>query len=271
VAAGRSQVADVKTTVLVTGAASGIGRAACERLSRNGWNVLAVDRDARKLDWAAAAGIKSVVADVASEEDNHRMVAEAIRCFGGLNAAILNAAVTGGGGIEALPFASFRQVIEVNLFGTVLGIRAVLPALRQQGGGAIAVTSSTAGLAGDAENWAYSASKHALLGVVRSVAREVGWEGIRINALCPGPTETGMTSGLKEAAPTHYEALRRAVPLQRWAAPDEMASVLEFLISPAASYVSGHALVADGGTMVGTGLVAPKAGTANAIPANINH
>jgi meso-butanediol dehydrogenase/(S,S)-butanediol dehydrogenase/diacetyl reductase len=262
---------NARMTALVTGAASGIGRAACERLSRNGWNVLAVDRDAQNLAWTEAAGIKSVVADVASEQDNQRMVAEAVGCFGGLNAAILNAAVTGGGGIEALPFASFRHVIEVNLYGAVLGIRAVLPALRRQGGGAITVTSSTMGLAADAENWAYAASKHALLGVVRSVAREVGWEGIRINALCPGPTETGMTHGLKEAAPDHYEALRRAVPLQRWAAPDEMASVLEFLISPAASYVSGHALVADGGTMVGTGLMAPKAGIANAIPADINH
>ncbi len=260
-----------KRTVLVTGAASGIGRATCERLSRNGWNVLAVDRDAQKLGWTQAVGINSLVADIAAEEDNQRMVSEAERLFAGLDAAVLNAAVTGGGGIEELPFPAFRKVIEVNLFGAVLGIRAVLPALRRRGGGAIAVTSSTQGLAGDAENWAYAASKHALIGVIRSVAREVGWEGIRINALCPGPTETGMTSGLKEAAPDHYESLRRAVPLQRWAAPDEMAPVLEFLISPSASYVSGHALVADGGTITGTGLVGPKASTANAIPAEINH
>ena len=260
-----------KRAALVTGAASGIGRATCERLSRNGWNVLAVDRDAQKLGWTKAVGIHSLVADIAEEEDNQRMVGEAERLFGGLDAAVLNAAVTGGGGIEALPFPAFRKVIEVNLFGAVLGIRAVLPALRRQGGGAIAVTSSTQGLGGDAENWAYAASKHAVLGVIRSVAREVGWEGIRINALCPGPTETGMTSALKEVAPSHYESLRRAVPLQRWAAPDEMASVLEFLISPAASYISGHALVADGGTITGTGLVAPKASTANAIPAEINH
>ena len=127
------------------------------------------------------------------------------------------------------------------------------------------------GIGADAENWAYAASKHAVLGVVRSVSREVGWEGIRINALCPGPTETGMTNALKELAPNHYESLRRAVPLQRWAQPDEMAAVLEFLISPAASYVSGHALIADGGTITGTGLVSPKAGAANAIPAEINH
>jgi meso-butanediol dehydrogenase/(S,S)-butanediol dehydrogenase/diacetyl reductase len=264
-------MADEPKSVLVTGAASGIGRAACERLARNGWNVLAVDRDGEKLAWTRSANIASCVADIASEDDNKRMVAEAERLFGGLCAAVLNAAVTGGGGIEALPFDSFRKVIEINLFGAVLGIRAVLPALRRQGGGAIAVTSSTMGIGADAENWAYAASKHAVLGVIRSVSREVGWEGIRINALCPGPTETGMTNALKELAPSHYESLRRAVPLQRWAQPDEMAAVLEFLISPAASYVSGHALIADGGTITGTGLVSPKAGAANAIPAEINH
>jgi meso-butanediol dehydrogenase/(S,S)-butanediol dehydrogenase/diacetyl reductase len=257
--------------VVVTGAASGIGRAACERLARNGWNVLAVDRDGEKLAWSNAAAIASCVADIACEDDNARMVADAERLFGGLNAAVLNAAVSAGGGIEELAFERFRRVIEVNLFGTVLGIRAVLPALRRQGGGAIALTSSTMGIGADAENWAYAASKHALLGVMRGVAREVGWEGIRINALCPGPTETGMTHALKDLAPGHYEALRRAVPLQRWAQPDEMAAVLEFLISPAASYVNGHALVADGGTITGSGLVSPKAGVATAIPAEINH
>src|SRR5580693_7904447 len=112
-----------KRGVLVTGAASGIGRATCERLSRNGWNVLAVDRDAEKLGWTKAVSIHSLVADIAAEADNQRMVSEAERLFGGLNAAVLNAAVTGGGGIEELPFSAFRKVIEVNLFGAVLGIR----------------------------------------------------------------------------------------------------------------------------------------------------
>lgn len=258
--------------VLVTGAASGIGRAACERLARGGWNVLAVDRDAEKLAWTAEAeNVTPLAADVTSEDDNRRMAAEAETRFGGLDAAVFNAGITGGGTIDALSFADFQKVIAVNLFGPVLGVRAALPLLRKRGGGAIVVTSSTMGIAGDSENWAYGTSKHALIGLVRSLSRELGWQGIRINALCPGPTKTGMTGMIEEVAPAHYELLKRQVPLQRWADPDEMASVIEFLISPAASYVNGHAMVADGGAVVGTGLLAPASGEKNVIPGEINH
>jgi NAD(P)-dependent dehydrogenase (short-subunit alcohol dehydrogenase family) len=260
-----------RKVALVTGAAAGIGRATAERLARNGWNVLAADRDAAKLAWAEAAGVANLVADVTSEVDNRRMVEEAEAQFGRLDAAVLNAGITGGGGIEDISFEAFRNVISVNLFGAVMGVRAALPALRRQGGGAIVVTSSTMGIAADANNSAYSASKHALIGLVRSLAREVGWEGIRVNALCPGPTETDMTGPIKDVAPGHYDVLKRAVPLQRWAAADEMASVIEFLISPAASYVNGHAMVADGGAVVGTGLVPPNSGLALGIPDDINH
>lgn len=255
---------------LVTGAAGGIGRATAERLAASGWAVLAVDRDAGRLSWAEAAGIASAVADIASEDDNRRIFADAEARFGRLDGVVLNAAVTGGGPIEALPVAEFRRVLDINLIGTVLGIRAALPALRRAGGGAIAVTSSTMGLAGDSENWAYCAAKHGLIGMVRALSREIGWEGIRINALCPGPTrDTGMTAMISDLAPAHYDMMARAVPLQRWAEPDEMAAVLEFLVSPASSYVNGHALVADGGAMVGTGLVGPASGAAPVIPAAI--
>ena len=260
-----------RSTVLVTGAASGIGRAAAERLARNGWNVVAVDRDAAKLGWAGGVShVVALAADVTSEEDNRRMVAEAETRFGGLDAVILNAGVTGGGSIDGLSFADFQKVVAVNLFGPVLGIKAALPLLRRSRQPAIAITSSTMGVAGDAENWAYCSTKHALIGLVRSLSRELGCEGIRINALCPGLTKTGMTEMMEEMAPGHYAELIGKVPLQRWADPDEMASVLEFLISPAASYVNGHAMVADGGALVGTGLVGPRSGNANAIPQEVN-
>lgn len=257
-------------TVLITGAASGIGRATAERLGRNGWAVLAVDRDAEKLSWTEACGIASLTVDVSTEEDNARMIAEAEMKFGGIDALILNAAVMGGGAIDELSFADYQRVIGVNLFGPVLGIKAALPLLRQSAQPSICITSSTMGLAADAKNWGYASAKHGVIGLVRSLSRELGYEGIRINAICPGFTRTGMTEAIETLAPAHFQSLTRLIPLQRWADPDEIASVIEFLVSPAASYVTGHAMVADGGAMVGTGLVGPKTGEAHATPNEIN-
>lgn len=253
-------MADERKTAIITGAAGGIGRATCERLARAGWNVLAVDRDAGKLGWAATVDhVWTMAADVSSEGDNHAMAEMAEARFGSLDAAVFNAGVSGGGSIDELSFDMFRNIVSINLFGPVLGIKACLPLLRRKTPGAIVVTSSTMGIAGDADNWAYGASKHGIIGLVRSLAREIGWEGIRINALCPGPTQdTGMTAAVAERAPDRYDLLKANVPLQRWADPDEMASVIEFLILPASSYVNGMAMVADGGAAAGTGLLPPK-------------
>ncbi|MDG2001868.1 MAG: SDR family NAD(P)-dependent oxidoreductase [Novosphingobium sp.] len=260
-----------RKSVVVTGGASGIGRAAAERLARGGWDVLAVDLNAEQLAWTEGAEhVSAMTADVSSEEDNQRIADEADKLFGGLDAAIFNAGITGGGSIDAMPTENFQRVFSINMMGPVLGIRAMLPLLRKRENGSIVVTSSTMGVGGDSENWAYGMAKHALIGLVRSLSRELGWEGIRINALCPGPTKTGMTGNIEEVAPAHYDLLKRAVPLQRWAEADEMASVMEFLVSPGASYVTGHAMVADGGTIVGTGLLEPKAGSQNVIPGGIN-
>ena len=251
---------DNNKSVVITGAASGMGRAAAERLSKAGWQVLAVDLNADQLAWTEGTGIASLVADVSSEADNDRIATEANKLFGGLNAAIFNAGIVGGGAIDEMTTEAMRRVFDINLIGPILGIRACLPLLRRRENGAIVVTASTMGLGGDSENWAYGAAKHGLVGLVKSLARELGWEGIRINALCPGLTLTGMTGEIQQAAPAHYEHLGAQVPLQRWAQPDEQAAVMEFLISPAASYVSGHAMAVDGGAIVGTGLMAPATG-----------
>ena len=118
---------------------------------------------------------------------------------------------------------------------------------------------SPMGIGGESGHWAYSTSKHALAGLVYSVSRELGCEGIRINAVAPGPTRgTQMTRDLEIALPDAYAQLARATALQRWAEPDEMAAVIEFLASPAASYVTGLVMAADGGAVCGTGLVPPK-------------
>jgi nucleoside-diphosphate-sugar epimerase len=160
-------LADESKSVIITGAASGMGRAAAERLAKAGWQVLAVDLNADQLKWADSAGIASLVADVSSEVDNARIAAEADRLFGGLNAAIFNAGIVGGGTIDDMTTDFLRRVIDVNLIGPILGIRACLPLLRKRDKPAIVVTASTMGLGGDSENWAYGAAKHGVVGLVR--------------------------------------------------------------------------------------------------------
>ena len=147
-------------------------------------------------------------------------------------------------------------MIAVNLRAVVLGVRAALPALRKASDPAIAVTASVSGLGGDPGLWAYNAAKGGVVNFVRSAALELGRQGIRVNAVCPGPTHTGMTQGILQS-PAVHEELRRHVPLGRWGEPEEIAAVLTFLTSPAASFVNGAIVPVDGGVFAGSAQFTP--------------
>jgi NAD(P)-dependent dehydrogenase (short-subunit alcohol dehydrogenase family) len=159
----------------------------------------------------------------------------------------LNAAVFPARPIEKLPMSDFGEIVAVNLRGVVLGLRAVLPLIRAGGGGAIVVTSSVAGIFGAPNNAAYASTKGGLISLVKSVAHEVGGDNIRINAICPGLTLSAGAAHPESRRHPEYERQARRTALKRWADPDEIAAVMEFLISPAASYVTGAAISADGG------------------------
>lgn len=249
-------------TAIVTGAASGIGRATCERFAKAGWNVLAVDLNGDALAWVQSEeAVEGFVGDISSDKDNIGMLQRAEALYGGVDAVVLNAALSMNGGIEDFAMDDFDRIIAVNLRGTVLGIRAAIPALRRRGGGSIVVTSSTHGLAGDAGFWAYAASKHGLVGVVKCVAREVAWEKIRINTICPGPVRaTGLSTEFETAVPDVFKGIGKAIPVQRWGEPVEIAEAICFLASPEASYVNGIAMPVDGGTLSGTGCLPPVTG-----------
>jgi NAD(P)-dependent dehydrogenase (short-subunit alcohol dehydrogenase family) len=247
--------------VIITGAAGGIGSATARRLSEEGARVVAVDLDAaaaRRLAANLPSEAIGVGADVASAEDVEGYMRAALERFGRVDGALLNAAYAG----KLVPLADseiddYDKVMAINVRGVYLGLRQMLRQLDRQGdGGAIVVTSSGGGLSGGQLWGPYCASKHAVIGLVRSAALEVARDGIRVNAICPGYTDTDMLRVTEDATnPESRTAARavleNAVPMGRYAKASEMAASVAWLLSDEASYVSGVTLAIDGAGTAG--------------------
>ncbi|MGI4801018.1 MAG: SDR family NAD(P)-dependent oxidoreductase [Janthinobacterium lividum] len=245
---------------IVTGAASGIGMAASRHLIAAGARIVMVDRDAAALAQAAAPlgdSALPLALDVSAAGSAASYLSVAETAFGPVQLAILNAGTTGPiERIETMALDAFDTVMAVNVRSVWLGLAALLPALRRNGGGAIVATSSTAGLRGAARLAAYSASKHAVIGLVKSAALEGARDGVRVNAVCPGPIDTGMIAGIEAAfRPDDPAAARRGtaarVPLNRLGTVDDVAAMMLFLLSDQAAFTTGGAYSIDGGVMAG--------------------
>jgi NAD(P)-dependent dehydrogenase (short-subunit alcohol dehydrogenase family) len=236
---------------LITGAASGIGRASALAFAAAGASVALLDIDADGLadtaEAARALGPRAevLVADVTSLGQVTAAVGHAVKTFGRLDAAHNNAGVPGPYvSLDEYEEEDFLRVLQVDLAGVWRCMRAEIRHMRAQRSGAIVNTSSMLGAAAMPDNGAYVAAKHAVHGLTRAAALELGGTGVRVNAIAPGVTRTGMTSTVSD------ELLTR-VPLGRIAEPEEIAAAAVWLCSPQASYITGSVLVADGGWLAG--------------------
>jgi len=226
---------------IVTGAASGIGRATADLFRAEGATVIAAD---------ISPGEGVVIADAAREEDVLRLVNSATTRYGGLDIFFANAGISGGLAsiFEQTP-DDWQEILRVNLIGPFLAIKHGAPAMRARGGGSIICTASVAGLRAGAGGPAYSASKAGVISLVEIAATQLAGADIRVNAICPGLIETGMTKEIYERARAKgkEEQLGCLNPLKRGGTPEEIAKTALFLASDESSYVNGHALVVDGG------------------------
>jgi len=241
--------------VIITGAGSGIGRASCLLFAAEGAQVLAVDLNESVHQTAeqvrkAGGRAESVTADAGLEGDVQRFVNRAVTDFGGLDAIFANAGVGGG----ALTLAEqtpeqWMEVLRVNLIGPFLAVKHASPHMIAQGKGSIVCTASVAGLRANAGGHPYSASKAGVISLVQTSANTLAGTGVRINAICPGLIETGMTRATFEYARSRgtSDRIGQLNPLLRHGEPSEIAHMALFLASDDASYVNGQAIAVDGG------------------------
>jgi NAD(P)-dependent dehydrogenase (short-subunit alcohol dehydrogenase family) len=244
---------------LVTGGGNGIGRAACIAFAKQGAKVVAVDRDGAAAE--ATAGIirqsggdaVAVTADVTKSADVKAYVKAAIDKYGRVDCFFNNAGIEGKvSPIVDYDEAVFDAVLGVNVKGVFLGLKHVLPEMIRQGGGAIVNTASVAGLVGTPGMPAYVASKHAVIGLTKTAAGEVARQGIRVNAVCPGPVDTRMIHSLEaQLSPGDPASVNQryqaSLPTGRYSMPEEIASMVLFLCSDLASNTTGGQFVVDGG------------------------
>jgi NAD(P)-dependent dehydrogenase (short-subunit alcohol dehydrogenase family) len=239
--------------VLVTGGLSGIGRAAAIAFAKKGAKVVVAGRrdDAGKALVKELRSLGSeaefINADVRKEEDVRALVDKTVARFGRLDVAVNNAGTEGKGGrITEQTAESYAATFDTNVLGIVLSMKHEVRAMQAQGSGNIINISSTYGHEGAAGASIYVGAKHAVEGITKSVALELAKSGIRVNAIAPGPTDTGMLTRFT-GTPENKAALVTTVPMGRLGLPEELANAIVFVASDEASFITGHVLNVDGG------------------------
>jgi 3alpha(or 20beta)-hydroxysteroid dehydrogenase len=236
---------------LITGSAGGIGAAAARRLGEEGAQLLLTDTDAAGAERIAqelGSRASARAHDVTSEDDWQAVVSWALETQGRIDILLNNAGVFLAAPLADTSLEAFRGVIDVNVVGVFLGMRAVAPAMSGQQAGSIINMSSVAGLMGSPYLVAYSASKWAVRGMTKVVAKELASSGVRVNSVHPGQIDTDMNTRQREKTPELIDRLIRGIPLRRIGAPEEIAEAVVYLACDESVYVTGSELVVDGGT-----------------------
>jgi NAD(P)-dependent dehydrogenase (short-subunit alcohol dehydrogenase family) len=242
-------------SIIVTGAGSGIGRAASLLFTKEGAKLIAVDRAEGVKDTVdqvrkSGGTAEAVIADAGSEKDVIAYIERAVSSYGRLDAIWANAGVSGG----LVPLAEqtvehWQEILRINLIGAFLAIKYATPHMIKQRSGAILCTASVAGLKSGASGHPYAASKAGVISLVQTTAYSLSGTGVRINAVCPGLIETGMTKPVFDRAKERgtEDKIGQLNPLKRAGQPHELATMGLFLLSDEASYVNGQAFPVDGG------------------------
>lgn len=247
---------------VVTGAAGVIGTATVRLLAERGARIVAVDRRAADLQdtiksLPASAQALAVTADVTSEDEVADYVRTAVEKFGTIDVFYNNAGIEGDiAPITKYKLEAFRRVLDVNVVGVFLGLKHVLPVMLKQNKGSIINTASIAGLIGSPDIAVYSASKHAVIGLTKTAALECAGTAVRVNCVCPGLIESRMLSAIIDGrnpgnARVPNDKVAERIPARRLGQASEVASIVAFLASDDASYVSGSAYTVDGARTAG--------------------
>jgi len=240
--------------IIVTGAASGIGASAARLLASRGAAIVLADVDskggAQTLQAIKEGGGRALFmpVDVTREDDVAAMVRTAVSEFGGLHGAFNNAGITSPSSpFPEMPLSEWQRTIDINLTGVFLCMKHELAHMLAHGGGSIVNTSSGAGVVGFPNLPDYVASKHGVVGLTRAGAADFSVQGVRVNAILPGGAETPMLLGTMNSNPVVRAAVESGHPIGRLASPDEIAEAAVWLLSDAASFVTGACLAVDGG------------------------
>lgn len=240
---------------LVTGAASGMGRATAQLFADEGARIAVTDLQREAVDAVvdeieeAGGRASGWVLDVSRLDEIERVVGEIVEHFGGLDILVNNAGVSRPGPVDGPNYENeWEHVLAVNLTAHARLIRAALPHLEKNGAGRVVNIASTEGLGAQPFVSAYTASKHGVVGLTRAMAVELGQRGVTFNCVCPGPIRTGMTAPIPEAAKAKFA--RRRVPLRRYGDPEEVAHATLNFVLPASSYMNGAVIAVDGGLSI---------------------